>query len=352
MSANHKTVVVTDSSRALSNQISGSSSVLLLAPLREAPDDSACIDLLTHEPPAEANVLSVTLSGSPTERLSIWQREAGSELPTRTAIVDARLAMTNGPLPTSEVGPISVRGVPENANLYDIGFVITSQLGAWKNADETTRMCLHSVTALLAAYDPERVIGLITSLNDLCEQLGVIAHHHLDPDEHDEETVAMLRPLYDAVVEHTPDDGWIPTECERTATTPTFRSTVPPPGGAAKTDPDRPETVPMRYSFETVLELLSSPRRRTLLYHLKDRLGEEIPLDRLVEDVHDIDRSLPIRDAPSREDIRIELVQIHLPKLQETGIVRYDADSETVHYTGNRGLESFLRYVETIELGG
>ena len=351
MSTNNRKAVVTDSTLALSNQISRPSSVLLLAPLREAPDDSACIDLLTHEPPAEANVLSVTLSASPTERLSIWQREAGSELPTRAVIVDARREMTNGQLPTSEAGPISVRGVPENANLYDIGFVIASQLGAWKNADGTTLMCLHSVTALLATYEPEQVIGLITSLNDLCEQLGVIAHHHLDPDEHDEETVAMLRPLYDAVVEHTPDDGWIPTECERTTTTPTFRSTVPPPGGAAKTDPDRPETVPMRYSFETVLELLSSPRRRTLLYHLKDQPAEEVPLDRLVEEINDIARALPVRDASSSEEIRAELVQIHLPKLREAGIVQYDADAETVHYTVNEGLESLLRYIETIELG-
>jgi hypothetical protein len=37
--------------------------------------------------------------------------------------------------------------------------------------------------------------------------------------------------------------------------------------------------------------------------------------------------------------------------LREAGIARYDADAEAIHYTENRGLESFLRYVETIELG-
>ncbi|MUW13372.1 hypothetical protein GJ633_00915 [Halorubrum sp. CBA1125] len=258
--------------------------------------------------------------------------------------------MTKAKLPTSEAGSISVRGVPENADLYDVGLAVASQLGAWKHTDEETVVCFHSVTTLLATYDTERVISLITSLNALCEQLDVTAHHHVDPDEHDEETITMLRPLYDAVIEYTPDDGWIPTEGEIT-TTPTFRSTTPPPGGAAKTDPDRPETVPMRYSFDTILELLSSPRRRTLLYNLKGQPTEEIQLDRLVEEVHDIDRSLPIRDGSPREQIRTELHHIHLPKLQEAGIIRYDAESETVRYTANEGLESCLRYVETVELG-
>lgn len=339
------------SSRSVNDYVRRSSSVLLLAPSHEPPDDSACTDLLTRDPPAETNVLSVTLSASPAERLSVWRREVGSERPARTTIVDARRNATKTRLPTSEAGSISVRRVPENADLCDVGLAIASQLGAWKSADEPTVVCLHSVTALLAAYDTERVISLITSLNDLCERLEVVAHHHVDPDEHDEETVTTLRPLYDAVIEYAPNDGWIPTEREGTTTPPTFRSTTPPPGGTAKTDPNRSETVPMRYSFETLLELVSSPGRRSLLYNLKDRPTEEIPLDQLVEEVHKFDRSLPVRGTPSRERVRVRLVHVHLPMLQEAGIIRYDADLEEIHYTRNQGIESFLRYVETIELG-
>jgi len=295
--------------------------------------------------------LSITLSASPTEQLSVWQHEVDSELPARATVVDARQNTTKAQLPPSTAGSISVHEVRENVDLYDFGLAIASQLGAWKNTDETTVVCLDSVTTLLATHDTERVISLITSLNDLCERLGVIAHHHVDPAEHDEETVTTLRPLYDAVIEYTPDDGWIPTEHERTTTAPTFRSTTPAPGGAAKTDPNRPETVPMRYSFGTLLELVSSPRRRTLLYNLKSQPIEKISLDQLVEEVHKTDRALPIRDAPSREKVRIEFVHVHIPMLQEAGIIQYDADSEMVHYTENQGLEAFLRYIETIELG-
>lgn len=340
-----------DSHQTLNNYVSSSSSVLLLAPLHESPEDGACIDLLTRDPPAETNVLSVTLSAAPSERLSAWQREAGDELPSRATIVDARREMNDGRLPMSEAGPISVCSLPEHANLYDFALAIAGQLGKWEGTAETTGMCLHSVTTLLATYDTDRVISLITALNDLCERFGVIAHHHVDVDAHDEETVAMLRPLYDAVIEYTPDGGWIPTERPDPTITPTFRSTTAPPGGAAKTDPDRPETVPMRYSFDTILDLLSSPRRRTLLYNLSRQPTEEISLERLVEEVYDIDRALPIRDASSREEVRIELVHMHLPKLHEAGIIDFDSESDTIHYTKNQGLESFLRYIETIELG-
>ncbi|WP_066412550.1 DUF7504 family protein [Halorubrum aethiopicum] len=342
---------MTDSDRTLNDYIGRSTSVLLLAPLHEPPDDDACIDLLTRDPPEDTNVVSVTLSASPAERLSVWQREAGGELPTRATIIDGRREMRSDGLPVSESGSIAVRGLPEDADLYDVGLAIASQLGAWEDADETTVLCLHSVTRLLAAHDTDQVIGLLTALNDLCERLGVSAHSHVDPDAHDEETLSTLRPLYDTVVEYTPTDGWIPTEREEQTPTPSFRSTTTPPGGAARTDPDRPETVPMRHSFETILDLLSCPRRRTLLYHLKNQPNQVVPLDRLVEAVHDIDRSLPTRDSSPPEAIREELLETHLPMLEEAGIARYDADAGTVHYTENRGLESFLRYVETIELG-
>ncbi|WP_144926260.1 DUF7504 family protein [Halorubrum salsamenti] len=341
---------MTDLNHTINDYLSRSS-VLLLTPSHEPPDNSACIDLLTRDPPGETNVLSATLSASPAERLSLWKREAGSELPKRATIIDGRRNVTDAQLPTSEAGSISVRGLPEDADLYDVCLAIASQLGAWKDTDATTVACLHSVSTLLTTYGTDRVISLITGLNDLCERLDVIAHHHVDPSAHDEETLATLRPLYDTVIEHTPDDGWIPTEREATTTEPSFRSTTTPPGGAAKTDPDRPETVPMRHSFDTVLDLLSPPRRRTLLYNLKNQPTTEIPIDRLVEEIHDIERAIPIRDSSPREEIRIELLHNHLPMLQEAGIVRYDADSETVHYTSNQGLESFLRYVETVELG-
>jgi len=313
--------------------------------------------MLTREPPSETNVLSVTLSASPSDRLSVWRRESGEELPARTTIFDGRRGETEGELSDSgsesASGPElpSVRRLSDSADLHDVGLAIANQLGAWRDTDETTAMCLHSLMTLFAAYDVGRVIGLVTALNDLCDEHDVIAHHHVDPGEIDDETLTTLRPLYDAVLEYTPEGGWIPMESEARGPTPSFDSTTTPPGGRSKTDPDRPETVPMRYSFDTLLNLLSSPRRRTLLYYLKNQVTDEIQLDELVDDLHAIERSLPVRDSSPREKVRTELRHTHLPKLREIGIVRYDDGSETIHYSVNRGLESYLNYVETVELG-
>ncbi|WP_435073836.1 DUF7504 family protein [Halorubrum sp. HHNYT27] len=342
---------MTESYRSLGDYLTDSTTILLLAPADSPPDDRACMDLLTREPPSETNVLGVTLSASPSEQLSTWQRESGDELPARTVIVDGRTGTTDGWLPTSDSGSLSVRELSENPDLHDIGLAIANQLGIWRNTDESTAVCLNSLTALFAAYDADQVFSLITALNDLCDEHDAIAHHHADPDALDDETVTTLRPLYDAVLRYTPEGDWIPTESEATEPRPSFDSTTPPPGGRAKTDPDRPETVPMRHSFDTLLDLLSSPRRRTLLYYLKNQSTDEFPLDDLVEDVHAIDRSLPVREYATCEAVRTELIHTHLPKLEAVGIVRYDADTETVQYAVNQGLESYLDYIETVELG-
>lgn len=339
---------MTDSCQTLNKYVDTPASVLLLAPAHDASDDRACTDLLTREPLTETNVLSVTLSASPAERLSMWQREVGDELPTRAAFVDASSSRTE----PSELPPeISVNVLPDDADYVDLGVAISRQLGAWEDTDETSQLCLHSLSSVLDAYDTDRAISLINALNDLCTELGVVVHHHLDPTAHDEETVASLRPLYDTVLEHTPEGGWIPFQPDDTSTAPTFRSTTAPPGGTAKTDPERPETVPMPQSFDTLLELLSEPRRRTLLYALKDHPSQGVPLDELAERIHEREQAIPVREADPFDRIRIDLVHVHLPKLEEIGILEYDDETKTVLYDANLGLESFLRYVETLELG-
>ena len=64
------------------------------------------------------------------------------------------------------------------------------------------------------------------------------------------------------------------------------------------------------------------------------------------------ERAIPARDTPdSAESVRVSLVHAHLPRLADLGILDYDTETETVTYYGNPALESFLQYVETLELG-
>lgn len=333
-------------------ELEGVSSVLLLAPSASDDDDDACTELLTREDPLTTNVLSVTTSESPTERIALWQREVGT-LPGRIVVADAG-SVRQGTSDAERRTPASVTvdTLPADAEPLDIGMAVARWIGHWESTAEPTALCLHSLTALFDAFDRADVVSLITGINRLCGTLGVTGHHHIDPMTVDESLLSILRPLYDAVIEHQPEGGWIVTCADTDADPPSFRRSTPPPGGTAMFDPDGPETVPVPYSFDRMLDLISITRRRTLLYHLKDTAGEPIPMDDLVDAVFGRERSIPVREAPDSKDVvRTSLVHVHLPRLAEAGIVAYDTDGETVEYRDNPALESFLRYLETLELG-
>jgi len=324
---------------------------LLLAPSLGAPDDEACTGLLTTYPPGEANVLSVTVSASPGDRLALWTRTVGERLPRRTAILDARPPdRSSGAASKPEGASLTVEELPEEAEPVDLAVAVARQVGAWASTPEPTLLCLHSLTALLDSFDRDRVVGVVNALDRLCIPGEVVAHHHMDPTAHEDSTVAAFRPLFDAVVEYLPDHGWAVTRADAEATSPSFRGSTAPPGGTAGRRAGTPETVPIPQSFDTVLDLLSVSRRRTLLYHLECRDGTTVPFEELVDAVFERERSIPKRSSPrSREVVRSSLDGVHLPKLEEAGIVEYD--DRQVRYRSNPALASCLSYFEALELG-
>lgn len=323
--------------------------VLLLVPSDDDADDDACIDLLVRDEPEETNVLSVTVEQTPDERLSVWQQRLDDRRPRRATIVDASGGRPQSQAAGSDAFPeIELEPLPTEAELVDVATTVGRTLGTWESESEPSTLCLHSVSALLSAFPREEVISLVTALNDVSERTGTFAHHHLDPTVHSEETVELFRLLYDSVLEYDPEDGWTILGGENGRETEQIR----PSGGHSKWEPDQPETIPIPYSFDQALNLISVPRRRTLLYDLKDRADEEIPLDDVVDQVVARERSIPIRESPaSRDSVVVSLTHTHLPKLEELGILTYDSDERLVHYHGNPALESFVRYIETIELG-
>jgi len=345
---------MSDGSSASDRPSDGNTSVLLLAPSHSSSDDEACIDMLAGADPSAASVVSVTLDATPDERLSVWRRETEDACPNRARIVDAGSGASPGSqaVASDEFPEIGIDALPDHADLPDLGLSIACTLGEWREADGRTTVCLHSLSTALQRFDRDRLIGFVDGLNRLCERLGVAAHHHLDPGEHDAETIATLRPLYGSVVEHASDGGWIVSADDRSSADPSFRETSTPPGGAARTDPERPETIPMPYSFGSVIELISDSRRRTLLYALRANRRDEYCLDRLIDLVDERERAIPRREPErSREELEVSLGHVHLPKLDDLGVVDYDTDTGIVRYHRNRALESCIRYVETLELG-
>jgi hypothetical protein len=337
----------------LQETVEDATSVLLSAPAESDFDDDACIDLLTRTEPSSTNVLSVTASKSPGERLALWNREVPGRLPKRLAVVDASGTARTATAAVADRPPsVTVDVLASDAEPVDVGMAVARRLGAWESSEESTALCLHSLTSLFDWFDCDDVISLVSGLNRLCDAVDVTGHHHVDPTMTDEETLTRLWPLYDAVIEHVPGDGWTVSRAPADADAPSFRRSTDPPGGTAGSRSGPPETIPVPYSFDQMLDLISTPRRRSLLYHLKDRDGGRIPVEDLVGAVVRRERSIPAREAPaSEDDVRVSLIHTHLPKLAELGLVEFELGEPAVEYHANPALESFLRYIETLELG-
>jgi len=84
-------------------------------------------------------------------------------------------------------------------------------------------------------------------------------------------------------------------------------------------------------SQDDVFELLSSPRRRYVLYHLREG-GEPIELTTLAEQVAAWENETSVEEITEQERKRVyvSLYQTHIPRLDEAGVVNYDKESGLV----------------------
>lgn len=83
-----------------------------------------------------------------------------------------------------------------------------------------------------------------------------------------------------------------------------------------------------------VFDILQNQRRRFVLYHLDGRAAP-VELGALVEQVAawENDTTVSSVTATQRKRVYDALQQVHLPRLQEAGLVEYDADTRTVSTT-------------------
>lgn len=341
---------MSDELEPFQGMLDDAASVLLLAPTLEPPDDRACIELLAPDGSPGVNVLSVTVSESPGDRLVVWQQQFGESLPERAAIVGMDGSESRRTGAAADDLPITVDLLSTPVDPVEFASRITQHLGRWEETPEPTRVCIHSVTALLDSLDLPAVVRLTNVLNDRFASTNAVGHYHMDSAAHDEETLTELRPLFDVVVEYAGDHGWTATRHERGA----------PPFGGVDPDSEPDETVgsavdhpTLRRSFDTVIDLLSAPERRALLYYFHSQDADEVQLDVLADRIRAFTRTPGDSLEASLEGaIETSLVHVHLPKLEEAGVVDVDRDTRTVRYNANPALETCVKHAMTLELDG
>lgn len=101
------------------------------------------------------------------------------------------------------------------------------------------------------------------------------------------------------------------------------------------------ESTEKSLSQDVVFELLSSPRRRYILYYLRQS-DEPVELTFLAEQVAAWENETSVEEITEQERKRVyvSLYQTHVPRLDEAGVVEYDKDSGMV------GLASQAREID------
>jgi DNA-binding transcriptional ArsR family regulator len=87
-------------------------------------------------------------------------------------------------------------------------------------------------------------------------------------------------------------------------------------------------------STDLVFEILSNPRRRMVLYYLR-QYGGSATVQELAGEIAALenDSSVDELTKAQRKRVYVSLYQTHLPKLEETDIIEYDDDRERVLLT-------------------
>ena len=101
-------------------------------------------------------------------------------------------------------------------------------------------------------------------------------------------------------------------------------------------------------SQDTVYDILSNPRRRYILYYL--RQGDQpVKLTTLAEHVAAWENETDVEslEEQQRKRVYVSLYQTHIPKLDDAGLVEYDSDAGTVALAeGATAIDSYLTQPE------
>ncbi|QCJ48524.1 hypothetical protein FCF25_07900 [Haloprofundus sp. MHR1] len=187
----------------------GASSVLLLSPSLDEGESDACIELL-HPDDADKNALWVSYTKSPDAQLRRW-RTHSEHPPANVGVVSVGDSTRSVGAPATAGADekqldTGVKTVANPNDLTGLGISITEQLSRWRDNGNRTVVCVDSLTAMLQYVELQTAYEFLHVLTGRLYAVDAVAHFHMDPGAHDEQTVETIASLCDAVVELR-DDG-------------------------------------------------------------------------------------------------------------------------------------------------
>jgi hypothetical protein len=143
--------------------------------------------------------------------LDSWRRHGG--LPEKVAIITADTARsataTDGgsAMQQSDGTVVSTTTVSGPGDLTGIGIKMNKALSAWEDDDARTHVCFDSLTTLLQYVDTKRAFQYLHVTTKRIESAVALAHYHIDPNAHDEQTLATIGSLFSDVFEYGTETG-------------------------------------------------------------------------------------------------------------------------------------------------
>lgn len=295
--------------------------MLLMSPEGDDSDRAACIDLLTLVDPGRSNLLVVTYRDTPDEWYRRWTKNIGEQPQeigmvsvgeaTRSTAAGMPVARGNG-LPSDS----PVVSVPAT-DLTELGIAVNRYIAEWGDNRYRTVLCFDSLSAMLQWTDLETAFRFLHVLTSRLDSVDAIAHFHCDPTVHDETVLRTLSQLFDQIIDEVPSHH-------------------------------HPLDNPQELEQSTMVEALSSTRRRIVLRELVNRPGY-VSIRELAQAVVEAETNVEDSTEASATDRQRAMTQLHhtdLPKLEESGILTYDIEENVVSLdieakTANEILETF-----------
>jgi hypothetical protein len=145
-------------------------------------------------PPGVDSLIVVSFTEDPVRWLDDWGR--AGEAPERAMLVE------NAAREADRAGVERAEEAP--GDLTGLGITVSERLTDW-GEDGPSLLLFESLTVLLQYADLKRVFRFLHVVVNRVKATGSTAHYHLDPDAHDDQTIATLTSLFDAVVAY--EDG-------------------------------------------------------------------------------------------------------------------------------------------------
>lgn len=99
--------------------------------------------------------------------------------------------------------------------------------------------------------------------------------------------------------------------------------------------------------LDTYLKLISDRQRRKIIRHLRDETAVTTTVADLLEQLHDGESAPLTVERSDRDQLSIQLIHNHLPKLDEHGIIHYDRENKAVRYQPDEEIETVLDALPT-----